>query len=106
MKTKKITFTRSPVGRYNLAYFKGQTATFEQKQADMLIDTGYAVPYHNVDAGDESDLPADMPARDVLVGLGLSMAELGSIPDLTQLKGIGKATAAAVKKYIENSKAD
>jgi len=84
-----------------MAYFAGQTAEFEEKQADMLIHTGYAEPYKNDEAGDDSDLPADIPARNVLVNLGLTMAELKSIADLTQLTGIGKATAAAIKKYLE-----
>lgn len=42
--TKKIKFTVSPTGKFGLAYNVGETGSFETKQAEELIEAGYAVP--------------------------------------------------------------
>lgn len=38
----KLEFTASPTGLFNLAYNAGETATFDKKQADLLIEAGVA----------------------------------------------------------------
>jgi hypothetical protein len=40
--TIKIKFTKSPTGRFNLAYGVGEVAEFEIKQAAELIDAEFA----------------------------------------------------------------
>nr|WP_229029187.1 hypothetical protein [Flavobacterium sp. SLB02] len=42
MATKKIEFVASPTGKFLLAYNAGETATLDEKQADELIEAGYA----------------------------------------------------------------
>lgn len=38
----KVKFIKSPTGMFKLAYIPGEIATFEKKQADELIEMGYA----------------------------------------------------------------
>lgn len=44
---KKVRFILSPTGLYGLGYNIGDVAEFETKQADELIESGYAVPAEN-----------------------------------------------------------
>lgn len=41
-KTKRIRFVLSPTGVFKLAYNVGEEAVLEEKQADTLIEAGYA----------------------------------------------------------------
>lgn len=43
MANKKVKFIVSPTGTFKLAYSVGEEGTFEAKQADELIEAGYAV---------------------------------------------------------------
>ena len=38
-----IRFTKSPTGRFNLAYHEGEEAEFSMAQAAELIEAGYAI---------------------------------------------------------------
>ena len=38
----EVEFTASPTGKFNLGYNVGEKATFEKKQADILIEAGVA----------------------------------------------------------------
>lgn len=38
----KVEFLKSPTGHFGLGYSEGQTGTLDDKQADILIDAGYA----------------------------------------------------------------
>lgn len=50
------------------------------------------------------DLPDDLPGREALVAAGLVTIEsLGDVEDLTAIQGIGKATAARIREYLEES---
>jgi hypothetical protein len=40
---KKVRFIKSPIGRFSLAYFEGDVASLDDKQADELTEEGYAV---------------------------------------------------------------
>ena len=99
MKTKRIKFTRPPAGAFGLAYFVGDDVELPVKQANELIKLGYAEAYTG-EAGDDSDLPADLPGRPILVDLDMSLEELKQIDDLTEIEGIGKATAARIKQFL------
>ncbi|KQS45918.1 hypothetical protein ASG38_15015 [Flavobacterium sp. Leaf359] len=44
---KKVRFILSPTGLYGLGYNIGDVAEFEAKQADELIESGYAEPAEN-----------------------------------------------------------
>lgn len=103
MKTRKIRFTRGPAGAFKLAYFVGDVTDIEEKQAKELIRFGFAEPYES-EVGDSSDLPPGIPGRKVLVDLNLSLEDLKSIDDLTELNGIGAPTAAKIKQFLEDSK--
>lgn len=52
---KKVRFTKSPTGAFNLGYHVGDVAELEPKQAAELIEAGYAV---------EEDAPADDTGND------------------------------------------
>ena len=99
MKTKRIKFIRPPAGAFGLAYFAGDDVELPLNQANKLIKLGYAEAYTG-EAGDESDLPADLPGRLVFVALDMSLDELKQIDDFTEIEGIGKATAAKIKTYL------
>lgn len=95
MKKVKIQFIKHP-GRFRLAYFPGEFAEMEEKQAEELCLAGVA----GYAAEGYSELPEDIPARDVLVKLNLSLDELKQIEDYTELQGIGKATSQKLIKYF------
>lgn len=40
--TKKVEFTKVPAGRFGLSHNIGDVDEFEIKQADEMIDAGYA----------------------------------------------------------------
>ena len=41
-KKPKIEFVKSPTGKFNLGYAVGDQAPFDKKQAEILIESGYA----------------------------------------------------------------
>ena len=96
---KTIQFTRSPMA-FKLAYFKDDIVEMEDKKADVLIKAGYAIKVE-AETKDGTDIPEDIPAREIFVDLGFSFEEIKQIPDFTQIKGIGKATALKIEAYLE-----
>ncbi len=40
---KEVFFTKSPTGKFKLAYSEGDVAKLDSKQADILIEAEYAV---------------------------------------------------------------
>lgn len=100
MKRMKIQFTKSPTGAYGLAYNAGDMAELEEKQAKELMEKGYAVSPEVMD-GEDSDLPEDLPGREVLVAAGVTMDELKQVDDYTVYSGIGAKLAEKLTKYLK-----
>lgn len=54
-----------------------------------------------VEAAKDPPLPDDLPAREELLATGITtLDEVASHPDLTQVDGIGRATAAKIADYL------
>ena len=47
--TKKVLFTKSPTGKFNLAYSENEVGELESKLADELIESKYAVEVKDKD---------------------------------------------------------
>jgi len=99
---KKITFVKNGMA-IKLAYFAGDEVMMETKQADELIESGYAVEKEKVKPSKEKvDLPEDLPGRDVLLSHNINtVSEVKKIVDLTELQGIGKKTAEKIKAALK-----
>ena len=101
MATKRIKFTKSPTGRFNLAYFDGDVVDMPQAMAEILIEAEYAVEVHSKIAYN-TQLPADVPQRDKLILAGIkSLEELKEYHDFTEIDGIGVKSAKAIEKYLK-----
>jgi hypothetical protein len=98
MKKKIVKFLRPP-GKFRLAYFVGQVAEMNEKQADELIEAGIVMPVETVNA-----LPQDLPSRKVFAELGYSWEDIAQIKDFSEIKGISKAQAEKLVLYVENHK--
>lgn len=95
----KIRFTRSPVG-IGYAYASGMELQCNKPFGKEMIELGYAIELEDSANG---DLPDDFPARDVLIGLGVTLEEvkaLDTMEKLEALKGIGKKSAENILKYL------
>lgn len=101
MEKVKIIFTKCPAGEFRLAYFVDDVATIEKKQADLIMKSGYAVPFES-EAGDASDLPANIPARHILVDYGIDLEQLKQFGDLSEIPGVGKATASKIRAFLDS----
>lgn len=100
---KKIRFIKSPVGAFALGYFAGEVVSLETKLANECIRLGYAVEFVNEKTGDGCDLPADFPGREVFAEIGIDLEEAKEMTasgTLTDLEGIGTATAEKVAAYL------
>lgn len=99
----KIKFTKSPTAVFKLAYFEGDVVDMPDKQAEMLIEAGYAVEH--ISDPDLEDIPNDFPGKAKIVQFGIkTMEELkkyAGAEDLTTIPGIGKGLA---KQIIEKLK--
>lgn len=97
MKKIEVEFTKHP-GKFRLAYFPGDRASFEEKQAQEMIKAGVAVP---VDNSEGSTLPEDLPGRDILSKAKFTFEDIQKVDDFSQIKGIGKSTAAKLVEYFK-----
>lgn len=91
----KVKFLKNGMGA-GFGYFAEDECLMESKQASALAESG-----HVMLMPDDSLLPADIPARDVLSAAGInSMEQLAGITDFIEIKGIGKATAEKITLYL------
>lgn len=97
---KKIQFTKSPTGKFNLAYFAGDVVEMPANQAEVLIEHDFAVEV-TPEIYPKDDLPPDVPARDKLLAAGVkSIEELKLFDDLTEIPGVGKKLAEQIVAYL------
>lgn len=94
-KSLKVKILKPVAGAFGLAYFPGDTAELEEKQARTLIEAGYGSQGKEGD-----DLPKDLPGKKELIRAGVSFDELKKITDLESIEGIGAATAKRISEYI------
>lgn len=96
----KIKFTRGAAG-IGLAYSPGMELECAKPFGKEMIELGVAI---ELEPDANGDLPDNFPAREVLVGLGISLDEvkaLNTIEQLTALKGIGKVSATNILNYLK-----
>ena len=96
---KTIKFKKS---RQGLGYFAGDIAELEDEVVQELIEEGFAVLAE--DAPVESDLPETLKSREALIKAGLNTiaAVLAAKETLTDIKGIGEATAKEIIETLES----
>ena len=46
---RTIRFIKSPIGAFNLAYAEGMTTELNKNQAEILVESGYAIYLDNVE---------------------------------------------------------
>jgi len=100
MKKLNIRFLKHP-GKFRLAYFPGEMALFEEKQAREMHKAGVV---ELLDESDGSDLPADLPGRNAILKAGISFEELQKIENFEEIKGVAKPTAQKLTEYFKTKK--
>lgn len=82
------------------AYSEGMVADLDSAKAESLIEGGYAIP--SPDNTKESDLPADFPARDLLLREGLYTKDKvrAALPVLYEIRGIGSKTVEDITNRL------
>ena len=99
---KKVKFLKSPTGAFRLGYGIGEIAEIEEKQAETLIEGGFATD--KLEEAEENDLPEDLPFRAVLIKADVTsydeVKKYASDGKLVDLKGIGEPSAKAINEYL------
>lgn len=95
----KIQFIKSVSG---FAYSAGMQADLPDEMAQPLIEKGAAYQINNLKQP-ISDLPADFPAREILIKEGLiTKAQVrAAAAGLKDIKGIGAKTAAEIVERLK-----
>lgn len=76
------------------AYYRNRTYTVPEDRGRHFVASGFA---HYAD----NKLPDDVPNKEALVNAGIESIEaIRQITDLTEIKGIGKASAEKIKDYL------
>lgn len=92
-----IKFLKSKQG---LGYFPGDQVDVDEDFAEELIAGGFATIINEEVV--ESDLPEDLKGREILIKAGLHTKSqvLAAKETLTDIKGIGKATAEEIVSVL------
>lgn len=102
MNTQKIKWVKNGAS-IGFGYFAGDECHLEEKTAKELHAAGMVMIIEDV-----STLPAEMPAREILIEAGFmntdALASM-SVEELTEIKGIGKATAKKIFDFFETTEA-
>lgn len=96
----KIEFVKSAAG-IGFAYSQGMQLDCGKPFGKEMVELGYAV---ELEEG-SSNLPEDLPMREVLIAAGIdsieALKEIASPEKLEALKGIGKKSAENIIKYLD-----
>lgn len=71
----------------------GDVATFDERTAKMLVQRGYAEPVG-------ADAFEDVPHKAALMEAGITSTEEALAADLTEVDGIGPATAEKIRAHL------
>lgn len=95
-----IKFLKAKAG---LAYFKDNKVDMPDKEANKLIETGYALPVEALPL--KSNLPELLPGREMLIKGGLLTKEqvLNSKETLTDIPGISTKLAERIIEQLNLS---
>jgi hypothetical protein len=94
MKKATVKFIKHAT-KFRLGYHVGETGIFDEKQAKLLVEQGYAV-YTETSV----ELPEDLPGRNHVLKSGLTLDELKEVKDFTEIKGITKNLAEKLTQYF------
>ena len=86
-------------------YFGGEPAELPDDVAAKFINSGAAIMIQKTEGGeDDNTLPEDLPMRDLLYENGYESVEqiLDAKETLTDVKGIGNASACRIIEFCEN----
>lgn len=86
-------------------YFGGETAELPDDIAAKFINSGAAIMVQKTEGGeDDNTLPEDLPMRDLLYENGYESVEqiLDAKETLTDVKGIGNASASRIIEFCES----
>jgi len=84
-------------------YFAGDECHLEEKTAKELHAAGMVMIIEDV-----STLPAEMPAREILIEAGFMNTDAlkgMTVEELSEIKGINKATAKKIFEYLKTTEA-
>lgn len=87
-----------------MAYFRGDEVDMPDERAEELVKEGFCEKVLPNAGSVESDLPADLPKRDLLIGAGLPTREkvLAAENALVDIKGITKKQAAEIIELLKS----
>lgn len=93
---------KQPVKGYG--YFGGETVDLSSEIASEFINAGVAILVPPTEGENDNTLPADMPMRELLYENGYeSVGHILEAKDtLTDIKGIGNASAGKIIEFCEN----
>jgi predicted flap endonuclease-1-like 5' DNA nuclease len=93
-KLKKLYFEKAPPGT---GYFANHVHLVPEKMAKEFVKGGYA-------RQTTQTLPEDLPGREAFIAAGIeTLDEIKELDDLTELKGIGEATAEEVIHWFKEN---
>ena len=81
----------------------GEVATFDERTAKTLVQRGYAEhvdPDDAVTEGEEVNAFEDVPHKAALMEAGITSTEEALAADLTEVDGIGPATAEKIRAHL------
>lgn len=88
----------SDVERYGLSVKSGKVVIGGVKQTAPSENKMVAASENKA----RENLPEDIPGREALLAAGVeSIGDLERVEDLTEIVGIGRATAAKIREYVE-----
>ena len=98
----KAIFIKNGMGA-GYSYFKDDIVTLSDKVFEDLKQLKIVKEHTEADIKEpQTDLPADLPAREVLIEAGLTtLADLHEIEDYSQINGIGKGYAKKIAEYLK-----
>lgn len=95
----KIKFVKGPAG-IGFGYAVGEMLDCGKPFGKEMVELGYAIELEE----STSNLPEDLPMREVLIDAGIdsieALNEIATPESLTALKGIGKKSADNILKYL------